>query len=165
VINFRAKRRVRHTPELMFELVADVERYPEFVPFCRAHVVKSRESQAGADVLITDMTVSYGPFREGWRSRVTLQRSERCIQVVSANGPFRRLETRWTFRSLPDGACEVGLSLDYELGSPSRAILVATLFDAQCLRILRAFELRAYSLYGHNANDTARLPLGFDPIG
>jgi ribosome-associated toxin RatA of RatAB toxin-antitoxin module len=83
----------------MFELVADVERYPEFVPFCQKHAIKARERQAGIDVLISDVTVSYGPFRDRWRSRVTLDRNESLIRVVSVNGPFRRLETIWTFRS------------------------------------------------------------------
>ena len=121
---FRAIRRIHHRAEEMFDLVADVERYPEFVPLCLKHAIRSRARRAGTEIFMTDMTVSCGICRESFISRVTLDRANGCILVESTDGPLRRLQTRWTFQSRSDDNCDVGFYLQYELASWTLALLM-----------------------------------------
>src|SRR5438045_1723813 len=114
---FQATRRVRHSADEMFDLVANVERYPVFVPLCRAHIIRSRERRAKTEILLTDMTVAYRVFRETFTSRVTLDRGNARILVESMDGPLRRLQTRWTFQPRANGSCDVEFYLSYELAS------------------------------------------------
>ena len=96
---FRTKRRVRHAAADMFDLVADVERYPEFVPLCQSLRVRKRTPGAeGTETLVADMTVAYKVMRETFTSRVTLDRPNLKIQVEYLDGPFSRLDNRWTFK-------------------------------------------------------------------
>src|SRR5688500_9351615 len=95
---FSTKRRVRHTAANMFDLVADVERYPEFVPLCRALTVKSRTAkEEGVEVIVADMTVAYKVVRETFTSRVTLDKANMQILVEYLSGPFSHLQNRWNF--------------------------------------------------------------------
>src|SRR5882762_10665098 len=95
---FSSKRRVRHTAQQMFDLVADVEHYPEFVPLCHALKVRQRTQQTdGTEIVIADMTVSFKLVRESFTSRVTLDRANLKILVEYQRGPFRNLEDRWSF--------------------------------------------------------------------
>jgi len=144
----QAKRRVYHSADEMFDLVADVERYAEFVPLCQTHVIRSRENRSEAAVLITDMTVAYKLFRETFRSRVTLDRANRRILVEAVDGPPCRLETRWTFVPQDAGSCDVSFYLSYELASRTLALLMGAVFDAAFSRFVEAFEHRADVVYG-----------------
>jgi ribosome-associated toxin RatA of RatAB toxin-antitoxin module len=94
---FSTKRRVRHAATDMFDLVADVEKYPQFVPLCSGLTVKSRAEKDGKTVLVADMTVAYKIIRETFTSRVTLDRQGLKILVEYLNGPFKRMQNRWTF--------------------------------------------------------------------
>ena len=134
----QATRRVYHSADEMFDLVADVERYPAFVPLCRAHIVKSREKRAETEILMTDMTIAYRVFRESYTSRVTLDRGNGRILVESVDGPLRRLQTRWTFQSRPNGSCDVGFHLSYEFASRALAFLMGGIFDAAFSRFTAA---------------------------
>jgi len=146
---FTTKRRVRHSAENMFELVADVERYPEFVPLCRALKVRRRSTEAdGAEVLIADMTVAYKLVRESFRSRVTLKRPNLQILVEYLEGPFSHLENRWTFKPAGAGSCDVEFFIDYEFRSRTLGILMGAMFDAAFRRFAVAFEKRADEIYG-----------------
>jgi len=145
---FRAKRRVPHSADEMFDLVADVERYHEFVPLCVRHVILSRERRGEIEILMTDMTVACGIYRESFTSRVTLDRGSGCILVESADGPLRRLRTRWTFQSQGDRSCDVGFDLQYELASRALALLMGPIFDVAFGRFVQAFERRAGLTYG-----------------
>src|SRR5207237_6232414 len=96
-------RRVRHSAANMFDLVADVERYPEFVPFCRSLKVRKRIAEPeGVEILIADMTVAYKLVRESFVSRVTLDRPNLQILVEYLQGPFSRLENRWSFHPISE---------------------------------------------------------------
>src|SRR5436190_778228 len=96
---FTTRRLIRHAAGKMFDLVADVERYPEFVPLCRALRVRQRISEPeGVDILVADMTVSYKLVREAFTSRVTLDRPNFQILVEYLQGPFSHMENRWSFR-------------------------------------------------------------------
>jgi coenzyme Q-binding protein COQ10 len=145
----RVTRRVYHSADEMFDLVADVERYPAFVPLCRVHVIRSREKRVETEILTTDMTVAYRVFCETFTSHVTLDRGNGRILVESVNGPLRRLQTRWTFQSRPDGSCDVGFHLSYELASRTLAFLMGGIFDAAFSRFAQAFAQRADVVYGH----------------
>src|SRR5947208_9265435 len=96
---FTTRRRVRHSAADMFDLVADVEHYPEFVPLCKALKVRQRsESGEGVEIVVADMTVSFKLVRESFRSRVTLDRPKQQILVEYLQGPFSKMRNRWTFR-------------------------------------------------------------------
>jgi coenzyme Q-binding protein COQ10 len=144
---FRARRRIHHSADEMFDLVADVERYSEFVPLCERHVIRCREKRGETEVLTTGMTVAYRIFRETFTSRVELDRAGRCILVESTNGPLRRLRTRWTFQSRSDGSCDVEFDLSYEIASRMLALLMGAVFDGAFSRYVQAFEHRADIVY------------------
>jgi len=146
--SFRTKRRVQHAAGNMFDLVADVERYPEFVPLCEKLVVRKREEKDGKQVLVADMTVSYKVFRETFTSRVTLDRPRLEILVEYLNGPFRSLENRWLFRPLGERTCEVEFYIAYEFSSRVLGALMGSVFDAAFRKFAGAFERRADHVYG-----------------
>jgi coenzyme Q-binding protein COQ10 len=145
---FSTKRRVRHTAAEMFDLVADVGRYPEFVPLCRALKVRQRKSEPnGIEVLVADMTVAYKLISETFTSRVTLDRPNLQILVEYLDGPFSRLENRWTFRPAGEQACDVEFFISYEFKSRMLAFLMGSMFDLAFRRFAAAFEQRADLVY------------------
>ena len=145
---FTDKRRVRHAATDMFDLVADVERYPEFVPMCRELKVRRRTMNAdGAEVIVADMTVAYQIVRETFSSRVTLDRPNLRILVEYLEGPFSHLENRWTFRALDERSCEVEFFISYEFKSRTLGLLMGSLFDLAFRRFAEAFERRADRVY------------------
>lgn len=149
---FSTKRRVRHTAGEMFDLVADVERYPEFVPLCRALKVKSRTpKEEGVDVVVADMTVAYKLVQETFTSRVTLDRPQLQILVEYLSGPFSHLQNRWQFREMDEKACDVEFFIAYEFKSRVLAALMGAMFDAAFRRFAKAFEERADEIYGKPA--------------
>lgn len=147
--SFRNKRRVAHSAANMFDLVADVERYPEFVPLCRDLKIRRREpKEEGVEVLVADMTVAYKLVRESFRSRVTLDRPKLQILVEYLEGPFSHLENRWTFVPTGPESCEVEFFIDYEFRSRMLGVLMGAMFDTAFRRFATAFEHRADDIYG-----------------
>src|SRR5437868_13891772 len=150
--NFSSKRRVNHSPSEMFDLVADVERYPEFVPLCSALKIRQRMAKPdGTEVLVADMTVSFKLVKESFTSRVTLDRANLRILVEYLKGPFSNLENRWSFEPKGEGACEVTFYLSYEFKSRMLAMLMGSMFDTAFRRFAAAFEKRADAIYGKPA--------------
>jgi coenzyme Q-binding protein COQ10 len=146
-----AKRRVNHSAAEMFDLVADVERYPEFVPHCQEHVIVSRGKGGDDELIVTDMTMALGIFRETIRGRDTLDRKNGRILIVAAAGPLRRLRTVWTFEPRTDESCDVTFDLTYEFSNPMMALLLGGIIDAAFRRFARAFERRADIVYGRKS--------------
>jgi coenzyme Q-binding protein COQ10 len=145
---FTTRRRVRHTAADMFDLVADVERYPEFVPLCKSLKVRQRiQEPEGVEVVIADMTVSYKLVRETFTSRITLDRANLQILVEYLEGPFSHLENRWTFHPIGERACEVEFFIDYEFRSRTLGMLMGAMFDVAFRRFAGAFEQRADRIY------------------
>ena len=145
---FTNRRRVRHSAQRMFDLVADVERYPEFVPMCQALKVRSRTPQEdGTEVIVADMTVSFKLVRETFTSRVTLDRANLTIKVEYLRGPFSHLNNRWTFEPKGEDLCEVNFFISYEFKSRMLAMLMGAMFDAAFQRFASAFEQRANVIY------------------
>jgi coenzyme Q-binding protein COQ10 len=146
---FSSRRRVHHSAQQMFDLVADVERYPEFVPLCRSLKVRQRTAEPdGTEIVVADMTVSFKLVREAFTSRVTLDRPNLKILVEYLRGPFSNLENRWTFEPKSDCDCDVGFFLSYEFKSRMLALLMGTMFDTAFQRFAAAFEKRADAIYG-----------------
>jgi coenzyme Q-binding protein COQ10 len=146
---FANKHRVRHSAEKMFDLVADVERYPQFVPLCQSLKVRQRmQNENGTETIIADMTVSFQLVRESFTSRVTLDRPNLKIMVEYLKGPFSKLENRWTFEPKDDTSCDVGFFIAYEFKSRMLAVLMGAMFDAAFQRFAAAFEKRADAVYG-----------------
>jgi coenzyme Q-binding protein COQ10 len=146
---FSTRRRVRHAAAQMFALVADVERYPEFVPLCRALTVKSRSGKEdGVEVVVADMTVAYKLVRETFTSRVTLDKARLHIQVEYLSGPFSHMQNRWRFRDVDENLCDVEFFIEYEFKSRVLAALMGAMFDAAFRRFAEAFEKRADAIYG-----------------
>jgi coenzyme Q-binding protein COQ10 len=136
----------------MFDLVADVERYPEFVPLCQSLKIRQRTLQAdGIEVVVADMTVSFKLVKESFTSRVTLDRAKLKILVEYLRGPFSNLENRWTFEARGEEACDVTFYLSYEFKSRMLAMLMGSMFDAAFKRFAAAFEKRADAIYGKPA--------------
>ena len=146
---FSNKRRVQHRAEQMFDLVADVERYPEFVPLCQSLKIRQRTQRPdGTEVIIADMTVSFKLVKETFASQVTLDRANMKILVEYLRGPFSSLENRWTIEPKGDEACDVGFFISYEFKSRMLAMLMGTMFDTAFSRLAAAFEKRADQVYG-----------------
>lgn len=146
---FSTTRRVQHSAADMFDLVADVERYPQFVPLCQSLTVRRRSTDGeGREVVVADMTVAYKFIRETFTSRVTLDRPNLTILVEYLEGPFRRMNNRWSFRPVSETSCEVEFFLTYEFRSRTLAMLMGGVFDAAFRRFAAAFERRADQVYG-----------------
>jgi coenzyme Q-binding protein COQ10 len=146
---FSTKRRVQHSAADMFNLVADVEHYPEFVPLCRTLSVRKRTSDGeGREIIIADMTVAYKLVRETFTSRVTLDRKKLEILVEYLEGPFQKMNNRWTFSPAGAAACDVEFFIAYEFRSRTLGLLMGAMFDAAFRRFAAAFERRADKVYG-----------------
>jgi coenzyme Q-binding protein COQ10 len=146
---FTTTRHLRHSCANMFDLVADVERYPELVPLCSSLKVKRRiEEPEGVVILIADMTVAYKLIRESFVSRVTLDRPSLEILVEYLEGPFSHLENRWTFRPTGERTCEVRFFISYDFKSRMLGMLMGSMFHMAFRRFAAAFEQRANKIYG-----------------
>lgn len=136
------RRIVAYSPAQMYDLVADIKRYPEFLPWCISVVEKSRTG----NVIEADMAIGFKALREQFTSRVTLE-SGRAISVEYLNGPFRYLKNHWVFHEHPQG-CEIEFFIDFEFRSRILQMVIGTLFNEAVRIMVRAFETRATRLYG-----------------
>lgn len=149
---FQTTRIVGHSADQMFALVADVERYPEFVPLCQRLSVRGRETQSdGTDILIADMSVAYGPVNETFVTRVALDAANRVIRATYLDGPFSHLDNEWRFSDRDTGATGktslVDFRIDYEFKSRTLGMLMGTMFDRAFRKFAEAFEARADAIY------------------
>lgn len=160
---FHTVHRVDHPASEMFALVADVERYPEFVPLCADLHVREREMRDdGVVVLIASMTVAYKVLEETFTSRVTLDPRHNRVDVEYVDGPFRHLVNRWRFKEVSASSCDVDFYVSYEFASRSLQFLVGAVFDRAFRKFVDAFEERADEVYGKGATavpDRAAGPL------
>jgi len=137
------KRVLPFSAEQLFDLVADVESYPEFLPWCQATRITRREG----DVFYSDMVIGFKMVRERVTTRVTLDRPRR-IDVDYLRGPMRHLNNHWVFVPQPNGDCLIDFFVDFELRSPLLDRLIGVLFNEAVRRMVGAFETRARQLYG-----------------
>ena len=144
---FEATRRVAHTPEQMFSLVADVEQYPEFLPLCERLSVRSRKEREGRTMLVADMTIGYKAIRETFTTQVLLKPDENGIDVKYIDGPFKYLTNTWRFEPA-GGGCEVRFFIDYEFRRRILGAVMGTMFARAFRMFSEAFEKRADAIYG-----------------
>lgn len=137
------KRVLPHSPERLFDLVADVERYPEFLPWCVGTRIRRREETR----ILADMVIGYKIFRERFTSMVTLSRPDR-IDVEYSDGPFKYLKNHWIFRPVGEDACEIDFYVDFEFRSRLLQKMIVPVFNQAVRRMVGAFESRAEDLYG-----------------
>jgi coenzyme Q-binding protein COQ10 len=139
----------------MFDLVADIERYPEFLPLCDSlRIIRRSQSGEGVETLVAAMSVGYKAIKESFTSRVAVDRPRLRIVVEYVDGPFKFLENRWTFKTIPTG-CEVDFFINYEFKSFALGILMGSVFDKAFRRFAEAFETRADEIYGPPAAGVA----------
>ncbi|MBM3481924.1 MAG: type II toxin-antitoxin system RatA family toxin [Alphaproteobacteria bacterium] len=142
-----------YSVEQMFDLVAAVERYPEFLPWCLgSRIIKREAAEVHADLLI-----GFKMFRERWQSRIVMARPE-TIDVHYVDGPFRHLDNRWRFERRPEG-CAIDFYVDFEFRSRILGKVMSGLFGEAVHRMVRAFETRAHQIYGKESRASA-LPSG-----
>lgn len=145
---FETTRQVAHSPERMFALVADIEKYPQFLPMCEALSVRSRKERDGVTVLVADMSVGYKAIRETFTSQVVLKADENVIDVRYLDGPFRYLQNKWNFLPANDGGCEVHFFIEYEFKNRILGAMMGAMFDRAFRMFSGAFEKRANEIYG-----------------
>ena len=139
----------------IYDLVADVARYPEFLPWTAAARITRRSPLAGgpegSEVMEADLVISFKLFRERFASRVTLLPKVR-IETDYLNGPFRHLKSHWSFADLPSAGksagCQVGFEVDFEFRNIILQGIIGVVFNEAMQRVVRAFEKRAVELYG-----------------
>lgn len=148
---------MQHDAGEMFDLVADVEHYPEFVPLCRAlRVIRRVPEPEGIEVVVAEMTVAYKLLRERFTSRVTLDRPSLQILVEYLDGPFSRMQNRWNFNPLDEHGCEIEFFIDYEFRSRTLGVVMGAVFDTAFRRFSAAFEKRADQVYGKHERTVGR---------
>ncbi|HTV32627.1 MAG TPA: type II toxin-antitoxin system RatA family toxin [Methylocella sp.] len=147
--SFKTSRHVAHGADEMFDLVADVESYPRFVPLCRDLRVRRKTEDAGLTILVAEMEVGYKAIRERFTSRVTCDQKKRRILVEYIDGPFKHLENWWVFYERDEGkTCLVEFRIAYEFASPTLSLLMGGIFDRAFRKFAAAFEDRADVVYG-----------------
>lgn len=138
------QRSLPHSSEQLFGLVADVEKYPEFLPWCVGARIRSRES----DLLTADLMIGFNGLNEQFTTQVKLDRVAMKIDVIYQDGPFKYLNNRWLFMSKNAGACDLDFFIDFEFKSRFLQALMGPLFGEAVRRMVGAFESRALHLYG-----------------
>lgn len=141
-------RELPYSAQAMYDLVADVARYPEFLPWTAAARIRSRKSIDGGEVMEADLVISFKVFRERFGSRVTLLPGEGRILTEYIDGPFKHLKSVWTFADRPEGGSKVSFDVDFEFRNPILAGVIGLVFNEAMHRIVAAFEARANALYG-----------------
>lgn len=143
-------RRLPYTARQMYDLVADVASYPEFLPWCAAARIRRTTPQGDHVLMEADLVISFKVFRERFGSRVTLWPEALKIDTEYLDGPFRYLKSNWGFRDLPEGGCEVSFFVDFEFRNAILRKVIGVVFNEAMQRIVRAFETRAQTLYGQS---------------
>ena len=142
-------RRLPYTARQMYDLVADVARYPEFLPWNAAERIRSRTPlEGGREVMAADLIISFKVFRERFGSRVVLDPGAMTVDTEYLDGPFKHMKSTWAFRDRPEGGCEVEFFVDFEFRNAILQKVIGVVFNEAMLRIVRAFEDRAKVLYG-----------------
>jgi coenzyme Q-binding protein COQ10 len=139
----KEKRVLPYTPAQLYELVVDIERYPEFLPWCMGARIRTREE----DLIVADLIIGFKMFRESFTSRVSHQRPDR-IDVAYTDGPFKYLNNHWIFNELGDGKTEIDFYVDFEFRSRILQAAIGAVFNEAVKKMIAAFEARAKQLHG-----------------
>jgi coenzyme Q-binding protein COQ10 len=142
-------RHLDHTPQQLFDLVTDIEKYPEFLPWCVAARIRKRDD----DVILADLVIGYKMFRERFTSQVSLS-GPGLIDVAYSEGPFKYLNNHWIFEEGVDGGCDIDFFVEFELRSRLLEKIIGVVFNEAIQRMVSAFERRADDLYGPGEQST-----------
>jgi coenzyme Q-binding protein COQ10 len=134
-------------PEEIFELVGDVARYPEFLPWCTGARLRERQPTSTGETMVADLMIGFKMVREKFTSRVDLDRANLRIDVTYLQGPFKTLQNHWSFSATPEGTCQIDFHLEFEFSSLLLQKLIGVLFHEAVRRMVAAFETRAHQLY------------------
>ena len=148
---YQASRRMPYAAEQLFAIVADVARYAEFLPLCsRSAVTNRRELPDGRFAFHGELDISYPPLRIGetFVSEVTADPTRLTVRALSDSGPVKALDSRWLFRAVAVGCCEVEIRLEYTMSSRILQMVMASMFDVALRKVMAAFEARAREIYG-----------------
>ncbi|MEE8351440.1 MAG: type II toxin-antitoxin system RatA family toxin [Rhodospirillales bacterium] len=140
------KRVLPYTPEQLFDMVADIEKYPDFLPWCVTTRIRERDGEKGQETLISDMVIGFKMLREKFGSKVVCNRPDR-IDVSYFDGPFKYLTNHWIFEAHGDGQCEIDFFVDFEFKSRIIQAAVGAVFNEAVRHMITAFEKRAALLY------------------
>ncbi len=146
--HFEEHHPVDHSADDLFDLVADIDRYPEFVPLCQSLETRQTREKSGKEIRLADMTVGYKAIRETFTCQVVLDREAKTITASYIDGPFKYLENKWTFEPTGERNSIIHFVLDYEFKSRTLAMLMGSMFDRAFAKFVTAFEQRADELYG-----------------
>ncbi len=141
----------RHLPysaAQMYELVGDVESYPEFLPWTAAARIRSTIEEGDKIVMLADLVISFKVFRERFGSRVTLYPSAKRIDTEYLDGPFEKMVSNWAFEEAEDGGCNVSFFVDFAFRNKLLQTTATIFFNDAMQRVVRAFERRAAELHG-----------------
>jgi coenzyme Q-binding protein COQ10 len=158
VTTHRERKLLPYSADEMFALVADIERYPEFLPWCTRLKIRERREEGGLVTLIADMTISFKVVRESFTSKVVLDPAEKRIDVTYINGPFRYLHNRWSFLPREEGGSTVDFFIDFEFRSRALGLLIGAVFHVAIEKLVAAFEARARALHRHSPSDAQLRP-------
>ncbi len=136
-----------YTAQQMYDLVADVARYPEFLPWTAAARIKSDEDRGDHRVMDADLVISFKVFRERFTSRVVLWPEAKKIETEYLDGPFKKMVSTWGFEDV-EGGCNVHFFVDFEFKNRILQGIIGVVFNEAMQRVVRAFEERAATLYG-----------------
>ncbi len=140
-------RSLPYSASQMYALVADVERYSEFLPWCSAARIRQRVQNGESEILDADLVISFKVFREKFGSRVTLWENMHKIDTEYLDGPFKYMQSNWSFSDTDEG-CDVEFFVDFEFKNAILQRIIGVVFNEAMQRIVRAFETRAAALYG-----------------
>lgn len=146
------KRYLPYTPDQLFDLVADVERYPEFLPWCVASRIRKRDG----DVFFADLVIGFKMIRERYTSKVKLDHEGMRIDVTYTEGPFHHLNNHWVFLAAPDGGTTIDFFVDFEFRSKLLQKVIGALFNEAVRLMVSSFEKRARQLYGADGRAVPR---------
>lgn len=141
------KRVMPYSAQQMYDLIADVDAYPQFLPWCSAARIRKRTPRGDIEVVDAELVISFKVFRERFGSRVTLMPKDQKIDVEYLDGPFKYLNNHWSFEDC-EGGCEVDFFVDFEFKSKILQTIIGVVFGEAMQRIVGAFEARAKVLYG-----------------
>lgn len=151
-------RDVPYAADDMFALVAAIDRYPEFLPWCSGARIRRRDREGENEVLLADLIVSYKVFREQFTSRVTLDRQDRKIDVAYVQGPFKYLHNKWYFEALPEGGTRIHFFIDFEFRSATLQKMIGAMFSRAFAKMMQAFIDRADALHGGKSPASGESP-------
>ena len=145
------KRLIECKKDQLIDLVLDIEKYPEFVPFCLASHVYEKNKEDSQTLIIADLTIGKGPFKDTYKSDVKFDKNDSSIKVTNIAGPLNHLENNWKFNETKDGT-EIFFDIDFEIENKFLNILMTKSFQFGLDKIADAFQKRAEELFNNSKN-------------